>query len=95
MPRIQYKNFKLLQDVVKTFAKKLSIQLRLADIKDDKIKLIKSLIGEHVGSQNLSFIVYDDDEKIMVEMESKKYKLNISPKLLHELEKKDILYKLI
>ena len=67
-PRIQYSNFKLLQDVVKTFAKKISIQLKLEDIKNEKIDSIKSLLSEHNGTHNLSFHVYDDDEKIIVEM---------------------------
>tara|TARA_B100001057_G_scaffold420668_1_gene441147 strand:- start:320 stop:4675 length:4356 start_codon:yes stop_codon:yes gene_type:complete len=93
-PRIQYSNFKLLQDVVKTFAKKISIQLKLDDIKEDKIKSIKSLLGQHDGTHNLSFVVYDDDEKIMVEMDSEKQKVNISPKLLSELEHYNIFYKL-
>ena len=43
---------------------------------------------------NLSFVVYDDEEKIMVEMDSEKQKVNISPKLLSELEGKNIFYKL-
>ena len=93
-PRIQYTNFKLLQDVVKTFAKKLSIQLKLDDIKNEKISLIKSLLSQHDGIHNLSFVVYDDEEKIMVEMDSEKQKVNISPKLLSELEGKNIFYKL-
>ena len=93
-PRIQYNNFKLLQDVVKTFAKKISIQLKLDDIKDEKINLLKTLLSEHNGNHNLSFFVYDDHEKIMVEMDSEKHKVNISPKLLNELEGKNIFYKL-
>ena len=93
-PRIQYLNFKLLQDVVKTFAKKLSIQLKLDDIKNEKISSIKSILGQHDGTQNLSFVVYDDEEKIMVELDSEKQKVNISPKLLSELEGKNIFYKL-
>ena len=93
-PRIQYSNFKLLQDVVKTFAKKISIQLKLDDINEDKIKSIKSFLGQHDGSHHLSFVVYDDDEKIMVEMDSEKQKVNISPKLISELEHYNIFYKL-
>jgi len=93
-PRIQYTNFKLLQDVVKTFAKKLSIQLKLNDIKNEKISSIKSLLNQHNGTHNLSFVIYDDEEKIMVEMNSEKQKVNISPKLLGELEGKNIFYKI-
>ena len=93
-PRIQYNNFKLLQDVVKTFAKKISIQLKLDDIKNDKIDSIKGLIDQHDGKHDLSFIVYDNEEKIMVEMNSEKQKINISPKLLSDLEGNNIFYKL-
>ena len=93
-PRIQYNNFKLLQDVVKTFAKKISIQLKLDDIKNDKIASIKGLIDQHDGKHALSFIVYDNEEKIMVEMNSEKQKINISPKLLSDLEGNNIFYKL-
>ena len=93
-PRIQYNNFKLLQDVIKSFAKKISIQLKLDDVKGDKIESIKSLLGQHDGSHNLSFVIYDEQEKIMVEMDSEKQKVNISPKLLNELEGNNIFYKL-
>ena len=93
-PRIQYNNFKLLQDVVKTFAKKISIQLKLDDIRNDKIDSIKGLIDQHDGKHDLSFIVYDNEEKIMVEMNSEKQKINISPKLLSDLEGNNIFYKL-
>ena len=93
-PRIQYNNFKLLQDVVKTFAKKISIQLKLDDIRNDKIDSIKGLIDQHDGQHDLSFIVYDNEEKIMVEMNSEKQKINISPKLLSDLEGNNIFYKL-
>ena len=93
-PRIQYTNFKLLQDVVKTFAKKISIQLKLDDIKNEKIDSIKSILSEHNGTHNLSFHVYDDEEKIIVEMDSEKQKINITPKLLSDLEVKNIFYKL-
>jgi hypothetical protein len=42
----------------------------------------------------LSFHVYDDEEKIIVEMDSEKQKINITPKLLSDLEVKNIFYKL-
>ena len=62
--------------------------------KSEKIKSIKSLLGLHDGSHNLSFVVYDDDEKIMVEMDSEKQKVDISPSLLNLLEHNNIFYKL-
>ena len=93
-PRIQYNNFKLLQDVVKTFAKKISIQLKLQDINEEKIESIKQLLDQHEGTHSLGFVVYDDDEKIMVEMNSEKQKVDISPSFLNLLELNNIFYKL-
>jgi DNA polymerase-3 subunit alpha len=93
-PRIQYSNFKLLQDVVKTFAKKISIQLKLEDVDEEKIKTIKTLLSKHEGKHNLGFVVYDDDEKIMVELDSEKQKVDISSTLLNMLEHNNIFYKL-
>ena len=93
-PRIQYLNFRLLQDVVNTMAKKLSIQLDIKEIEDEKIELINSLLKNHSGNNNLSFQVFDNDEKIMVDLDSQKQKIDISSDLLSKLDDNKILYKL-
>ena len=93
-PRIQFKNFKLLQDVVKSFARRLSIQLNLDDIKENKIKEIKQLLVNHKGDHNLTFVVYDQEEKIKIDMQTNKHKINISPELLELLDQQKIYYKL-
>ena len=93
-PRIQYNNFKLLQDVVKSFARKLSIQLNLDDIEEDKIDEIKKLLVKHKGDHNLSFVVYDEKEKMKIDMHTSKHKINISQELLELLDQGKIYYKL-
>ena len=93
-PRIQYLNFGLLQDVINTMAKKLCIQLDIKEIEDEKIELINSLLKNHSGNNNLSFQVFDNEEKIMVDMDSQKQKINISSDLLSKLDDNKILYKL-
>ena len=93
-PRIQYLNFRLLQDVVNTMAKKLSIQLDIKEIEDEKIELINSLLKNHSGNNNLSFQVFDNDEKIMIDLDSQKQKIDISSDLLSKLDDNKILYKL-
>ena len=93
-PRIQYLNFRLLQDVVNTMAKRLSIQLDIKEIEDEKIELINGLLKNHSGNNNLSFQVFDNDEKIMVDLDSQKQKINISSDLLSKLDDNKILYKL-
>ena len=93
-PRIQYKNFKLLQDVVKSFARKLSIQLNLDDIEEGRIDEIKKLLVKHRGDHNLSFVVYDEKEKMKIDMQTTKHKINISQELLELLDQGKIYYKL-
>tara|TARA_B100002049_G_scaffold229597_1_gene205490 strand:- start:540 stop:4904 length:4365 start_codon:yes stop_codon:yes gene_type:complete len=93
-PRIQYNNFKLLQDVVKSFARKLSIQLNLDDIQENKIDEIKKLLIKHKGDHNLSFVVYDEKEKMKIDMHTSKHKINISQELLELLDQGKIYYKL-
>ena len=93
-PRIQFRNFKLLQDVVKSFAKKLSIQLNLDEIKENKIKEIKQLLVKHQGDHHLSFVVYDEKEKMKIDMQTSKHKIDISPELLELLDQEKIYYKL-
>ena len=93
-PRIQYKNFKLLQDVVKSFARKLSIQLNLDDIEEGRIDEIKKLLVKHRGDHNLSFVVYDAKEKMKIDMQTTKHKINISQELLELLDQGKIYYKL-
>ena len=93
-PRIQYNNFKLLQDVVKSFARKLSIQLNLDDIQEGRIDEIKKLLVKHRGDHNLSFVVYDKKEKMKIDMQTTKHKINISQELLELLDQEKIYYKL-
>ena len=93
-PRILYTNFKLLQDVISTFSNKISIQLKIEDIKDDMIKNISNIVDKYPGNQNLCFLVYDDDEKIKLEMPSEKQKVDISNDFLNDLKNSKIYFKL-
>jgi len=93
-PRIQYNNFQLLHDVMDVYAKKLSIQLDIKDIKKEKIELIQDLVKMHPGKQMLNFVIYDNEEHIKLNMPSRKQKVKISQELLDELESIEVFYKL-
>ncbi|WP_179343351.1 DNA polymerase III subunit alpha [Winogradskyella ursingii] len=93
-PRIQFNNFQLLHDVMETYAKKLSIQLNIRDLEKDTISILYDLIKIHEGSKTLNFVVYDNAEKIKVQMPSRKNKVKISQELLNELKEHDVRYKL-
>ena len=93
-PRLQFNNFQLLQDVMDAYAKKLSIQLNIKGINEQKIDKIQDLLKMHKGKHVLNFVVYDDDESIKLELKTRKQKIQISQELLSELDAEQIFYKL-
>ncbi|WP_411893283.1 DNA polymerase III subunit alpha [Winogradskyella sp. A2] len=93
-PRIQFNNFQLLHDVMDTYAKKLSIQLSINDLGENKISELEEMIKMHSGNHALNFVVYDNSEKLKLNMPSRKQKVKISQELLNELKESDIKYKL-
>nr|WP_321221827.1 DNA polymerase III subunit alpha [uncultured Psychroserpens sp.] len=93
-PRLQFNSFQLLHDVMDTYAKKLSIQLNIKDLEEEKISVLQDLFRLHHGEKALTFVVYDNAEKIKLNMPSRKQKIKISQELLNELETNDVMYKL-
>ncbi|WP_100611045.1 DNA polymerase III subunit alpha [Confluentibacter lentus] len=93
-PRLQFNSFQLLHDVMENYAKKLSIQLNIEDLKADKIAQLKDLMHMHPGNHMLNFVVYDHKEQIKLQMPSRKQKVKISQELLNELENQDVYFKL-
>ncbi|OUR94641.1 DNA polymerase III subunit alpha [Flavobacteriales bacterium 34_180_T64] len=93
-PRLQFNNFQLLHDVMDTYAKKISIQLNISDLHEDKITMLQDLFRMHQGDHALHFVVYDNEEEIKLQMPSRKQKVKISQELLTELENEDVFYKL-
>jgi DNA polymerase III subunit alpha len=93
-PRIQFNSFQLLHDVMDTYAKKLSIQLNIEDLKEEKISNIKELLHLHKGNNLLNFVIYDTEEQIKLNLSSRKQKVKISQELLNELEVFNVHYKL-
>ena len=77
-PRLQFNNFQLLQDVMDAYAKKLSIQLNIKGINEQKIIEIQELLNMHKGKHLLYFVVYDDEESIVLELKSRQQKIQIS-----------------
>ncbi|MCF6296273.1 MAG: DNA polymerase III subunit alpha [Flavobacteriaceae bacterium] len=93
-PRLQFNSFQLLHDVMDTMAKKLSIQLNINDLKEERIKTLKELLHMHKGNHALNFVVYDNDESIKLQMSSRKQKVKISQELLDELALEEVHFKL-
>ncbi|WP_250433236.1 DNA polymerase III subunit alpha [Hanstruepera flava] len=93
-PRLQFNSFQLLHDVMDTYAKKLSVQLNIADLQEQRIQKLKELFSLHKGDNALSFVIYDNEDQIKLNMPSRKQKVKISQELLEELESHDVLYRL-
>ncbi|WP_340075757.1 DNA polymerase III subunit alpha [Leptobacterium sp. I13] len=93
-PRIQYNNIQILQDVMDSYAKKLTIQLEVSKLQEKRIDSLKSLFRLHKGGHPLSFVVYDTANELKLHMPSRKQKVKISNELLSELEKQEVYYKL-
>ncbi len=93
-PRLQFNSFQLLHDVLENYAKKLSIQVNINDLKEDKIIALKELLQMHPGNHMLNFLVYDVEEKIKLQMPSRRQKVKVSQELLDELKEQNYMYKL-
>ena len=93
-PRLQYNDFKQLQDVMDTYAKKLTIKLDIAALQEKRIMALKDTLRSHKGAHPLNFVVYEMEEEIKLNLSSRKQKVNISSELLQHLEAQEVHYKL-
>ncbi len=93
-PRIQFNSFQLLHDIMDTYAKKLTIQLDIKELKEEKIDLLKDIFRTHRGDHKLNFVVYEMKDQVKLHMPSRKQKVKISQELLDALEAEQVLYKL-
>lgn len=95
-PRLQFNSFMLLQDVMENYAKKLTIKLNIDTLKEEDVHNLKRTLtsDEIEGKHPLKFEVYEMAEQIKVDLASRKQKINITTKLLAELEAQDIIFKL-
>ncbi|QAA82596.1 DNA polymerase III subunit alpha [Aequorivita sp. H23M31] len=93
-PRMQYNSFQLLHDVMENYSKKLTLQIPLREIKEGRIEQLKELFNTHKGNKPLTFVVYEETEKIKLSMPSRKNSVNISKELLIELHNQQVKYKL-
>ena len=93
-PRIQFNQVQMLQDVLQTYARKLTIQLDIDSIQDTYIDQLKSIFKSHKGDHTLNFVIYEREHEIKLTMPSRKQKVEITNELLIELEKQEVYYKL-
>ncbi|WP_299430321.1 DNA polymerase III subunit alpha [uncultured Maribacter sp.] len=93
-PRMQFNSFMLLQEVMETYAKKLTIKLDVAQLKEENVVQLKDTIGSFTGTHSLNFIVYEMEEKIKINLSPRKQKVQITTELLAALEEQEVKYKI-
>ncbi len=93
-PRLQYNSMQLLHDVMENQAKKLTIQMPIEELQEERIKLLKDLFRTHKGDKHLHFVIYELENKVKLNMPSRKQKVKISQELLDELEREQVSYRL-
>ena len=93
-PRTQFNSIQQLQDVMDTYAKKLTINIDINEIAEARVHEIKMILDQHIGEDKLHFQVFEPKEKLYVRMPSKKQKVKISQELLDVLEENAVHYKL-
>ena len=93
-PRLQFNSMQMLQEVMDSQAKKLTINMSINDLKEEMLNELRNIIMDNDGDKHLKIVIYDAEEKVKIEMPSKKFKVAISNKILKQLEKEQINYKL-
>jgi len=93
-PRMQYNHFQMLHDVMESQARKLTIQMPINHLAEKRIEKLKDLFNTHKGEKQLHFTLYDVEEKVKLNMPSRKTKVAISKELLDELKEQEVTYKL-
>ncbi len=93
-PRMQFIDFKLLHDIMDEMCKKITIQLPLHEVTEDKVKDLQHLFVTNSGKQQVIFTVWDGAEKIELNITSRNTKVNITNELLSTLDKEQIAFKL-
>ena len=93
-PRMHYLNFEMLQNTIENNAKKITLQLDIKELNEEKINLLQQHLKSFKGDKPLFFNVYDSEKKVKLTLNSKKQKVKITPDLLQDLESKQWFYKL-
>ena len=93
-PRIQFNGLQMLHDVMEKYSKKITLVLPLESLDESRIEVLSNLVKSNKGEKQLHFVVFDEEEKVNLDMISRKYKIDINKKVLEELNREQFAYKL-
>ena len=92
--RIQFDNFEMLHDTLKTNVKKITLMFEVKQLNESKIQDLKTLMSPYKGDKGLYMDVFDTEEKIKLTLPSRKQRVEVSNELLLALEERNIHYRL-
>jgi DNA polymerase-3 subunit alpha len=93
-PRINFLSFQQLQDTLEKNSKKLTLQLSIDDLDENKSKDIIDLFKKYKGKNQLEFSFFENNEKIKLTMLSEKFKISINEDLISKIKEKQLNFKL-
>tara|TARA_B000000609_G_scaffold144043_1_gene124491 strand:- start:117 stop:3398 length:3282 start_codon:yes stop_codon:yes gene_type:complete len=93
-PRIQFLNIELLDGIINSNSKKITLKVDSKSIKNNDILKLKSTLTKYKGSSPVYFDIHDSKNEFKLNMISEDTKVNISKELLLSLEEDEFLYKL-
>ena len=93
-PRIQFLNIELLDGIINSNSKKITLKVDSKSIKNNDILKLKSTLTKYKGSSPVYFDIHDSKNEFKLNMISEDTKVNISKELLLSLEENEFLYKL-
>ena len=93
-PRIQFLNVELMDGIIDSNSKKITLRVDSSAIVNDDIKKLKSTLSKFKGSSPVYFDIHDSKNEFKLNMISEDTKVKISKELLISLEQDEFLYKL-
>ena len=93
-PRIQFLNMELLDGIIDSSSKKITLKIDSSTLNLDEVKKLKKIFSKHKGSKPVYFDILDTNNEIKLNMISQQTKVSITKDLLTSLEKEEFLYKL-
>ncbi|MDA0331189.1 MAG: hypothetical protein O2785_04395, partial [Bacteroidetes bacterium] len=93
-PRIQFLNIELLDGIIDSNSKKITLKLESSAIKKEDVIKLKSTLSKYKGSSPIYFDINDYKNEFKLNMISEDTKVNISKELLISLEEDEFIYKL-
>ena len=81
-------NINLLSEIKDKMIRSLAVKVPINSISDNFIVNINELVSNNSGTKELLFLIYEPETKIWIKMFSRSHRINITEKLINELETK-------